>query len=240
MKRTPFSRLSERYLLALRTHFEQGPKMDLQAAHKLGTRAVALGLETLDIARMHDQALTTLIKSDYPPVARYDMATRAAIFFTEAIAPIEKTHLLALKSHARLEKLKAALARHTRDLGDSNRALREETTQREAAGEAMRVSGKESARLLEESRRLQAHLQDMAHRILSAHEEERRAMSLQLQDEIAQTLLGIQIRLFTLKNEVSDSDRGFKKEIAITQRLVEKSVRTLNRFANEFAIPREN
>ncbi len=240
MKKTKFGDLSGRYLAALRIHFAQGAQVDLQAAHKLGTCAVALGLETLDIARMHDRALVILIRPESSSVAQYDMATRAVIFFTEAIAPIEKTHRIAFKAGADLEKLKATLARHTRDLADSNRDLREEITQREAAGKAVRVSGEESARLLEESRRLQAHLQGMAHRILTAHEDERRTMSLKLQDEIAQTLLGIQIRLLTLEKEVSDNDENFKKEIAITQRLVEISVRAIRRFASEFDIPHEN
>jgi len=240
MKKTTFSRLSERYLAALRIHFEQGPKMDLDAAHKLGARAAALGLETADLARMHGHALMTLILPDCSSAARYEMATHAAIFFSEASAPVETKHRFAPKWGTDLEKLKSALARYTRDLGDSKRALQEETSRREAAGEAVRASGEASAKLLGESRRLQAHLQDIAHRLLNAHEDERRAMSLNLQDEIAQTLHGIQIRLFTLRKEVSNSDRGFKKEIAITQRLVGKSVRTINRFVSEFGRPHEN
>jgi signal transduction histidine kinase len=240
MKKTNFSRMSERYLAALRIHFAHGPPVDLQAAHKLGTRAVALGLETLDIARMHDLALVALILPECSPGTQYDMATRAAIFFTEAIAPIETTHRLALKAGANLEKLKATLTRQTRALADSNRNLHQEITRSEAAGKAARASREESARLLEESRRLQEHLHEMARRILTAHEDERRAMSLQLEDEIAQTLLGIHIRLLTLKKEISDSDEDFKKEIAITQRLVEVSVRAIRRFASDLDIPHEN
>jgi signal transduction histidine kinase len=240
MKKTNFGRLSKRYLAALRIHFAQGPPVDLQAAHQLGTSAVALGLETLDMARMHDHALAMLILPDSPSVVRYEMATRAALFFTEAIAPIEKTHRLAVKTGASLEKLKATLARHALSIADSNRKLQQEITQRAAAGKAVKASAQKSARLLKESRLLQKHLQDMARHLLTAHEDERRTMSLKLQDEIAQTLLGIQIRLLTLKKEVSDSDRGFKKEIAITQRLVEKSVGIINRFSREFGINNEN
>ncbi len=239
MNKTKLNRLSGRYLAALRIHFEQGPQVDLEAAHELGTRAVAIGLETLDMARMHDLALVALILPDSTAVTRYDMATRAALFFTEAIAPIEKTHRLAVKAGASLEKLKATLARHALAIADSNRKLQLEITQRRAAGKAVEASVQKSAGLLEESRLLQKHLQAMARHLLTAQEDERRTMSLKLQDEIAQTLVGIQIRLLTLKKELSDSDQGFKKEIAITQRLVEKSVRIINRFAREFGIKNE-
>jgi hypothetical protein len=239
MKKTTSSRLSQRYLAALRIHFSKGPQVDLQAAHKLGTTAVALGLETLDMARMHDDALAMLVLPDSPSVARYDMATHAALFFTEAIAPIERTHRLAIKTGASLEKLKATLARHALSIADSNRKLLQEITQRAAAGKAVKANVRKSAQLLKESRLLQKHLRDIARHLLTAHEDERRTMSLKLQDEIAQTLLGIQIRLLTLKKEVSDSDQGFKKEIAITQRLVEKSVGIINRFAREFGIKNE-
>lgn len=240
MENTKFSRLSARYLAALRIHFAQGAQMDLLAAHKLGTRAVALGLETLDLARMHDQALAALLLPEPSSGAQYDMATRAAIFFTEAIEPIEKTHRLALKAGADLEKLQATLTRHTRDLANSNRKLQEETAQREAAARALKASRAESTQLIQESHRLLKHSRDVARRILNAREDERRAMSLHLQEEIAQALLGIQIRLITLGKEVSDNDEDFKKEIAITQRLVETSVTAIQRFASELSMPHEN
>jgi signal transduction histidine kinase len=240
MKKTNLSRLSERYLAALRIHFERGSHVDLQAAHKLGSRAVAIGLETLDLARVHDQALVTLILPGCSSVTRNDMTASAANFFTEAMAPIEKTHRTALKASADLHQLKAMLARHTRNLADSNRELQQGIIQRKAAGKALKTSGEKSARLLEESRHLQKHLQNMAQQILSTQEDERKTMSLKLQDEIAQTLLGIQIRLLALKKEISVSDENFKKEIAITQRLVESSVKIINRFASEFGIQHEN
>jgi signal transduction histidine kinase len=92
---------------------------------------------------------------------------------------------------------------------------------------------------LEESRRLQAHLQHLTHQILSAQEDKRKKISHDLQDEIAQTLLGINVRLLTLKKEAALNTEGFKKEIASTQRLVDKSVRSIKRFAREVRLPYE-
>ena len=81
---------------------------------------------------------------------------------------------------------------------------------------------------------MQEHLRHLTHQILLAQEDKRTQMSHELHDEIAQTLLGINVRLLTLKNEATVNAMGLKKEIASTQRLVEKSVKTMNRFAREF------
>ncbi len=58
-------------------------------------------------------------------------------------------------------------------------------------------------------------------------------MSHQLHDEIAQMLLGINVRRVTLKQAGAVNTKGLKKEIASTQRVVEKSGKTLSRFADE-------
>ena len=56
--------LSQRYVTALRKQLKQGPQVSLRPALELGREAVALGLETLDLARIHDQALASLELSD--------------------------------------------------------------------------------------------------------------------------------------------------------------------------------
>ena len=76
--------------------------------------------------------------------------------------------------------------------------------------------------LLEESLALQEHLRHLTHRILSAQEAERKKISRDLQDEIAQTLLGINVRLLTLKKAAKGNTANLKKEIANTQRLVRR------------------
>jgi len=67
-------------------------------------------------------------------------------------------------------------------------------------------------------------------------EDKRKRISRDLHDEIAQTLLGINVRLLTLKKEAAFNARGLKKEIVSTQRLVDKSVESIKRFAREFGI----
>ena len=52
-----------------------------------------------------------------------------------------------------------------------------------------------------------------------------------LNDEIAQTLLGINVRLLTLKRAAKGSPETLAQEIARTERLVEESMQSIDRFA---------
>jgi signal transduction histidine kinase len=54
-----------------------------------------------------------------------------------------------------------------------------------------------------------------------------------LHDEIAQTLTGINVHLAALNKEAAVNTKGLTKKIARTQRLVEKSVDIVYRFARE-------
>jgi signal transduction histidine kinase len=229
MKRN-FTRLSQRYVAALRKHLQQGPRASLQPAHDLGCQAAALNLETLDVARIHEGALATLEASR----SRNGVIKRAQIFFAEVITPIEETHRAALKANVRLSRLNKTLGWCTVDLVASHRSLKQDIVRRKTVEQALKKSGEHFKKLLKESRRLQQHLQRLTHQILSAQEDKRKKISRDLHDEIAQTLLGINVRLLTLKKGATVNTEGLKKEIASTQRLVEESVKTMNRFAREF------
>jgi signal transduction histidine kinase len=227
--------LERQYVMALRRHLKREVARAMPpcgAALKLGRQAVALGLETLDLARIHAVALTTL----KIPSHRNGLAKRAEAFFAEAITPIERTHRAALEAGVRLGRLNRELGRRTAALTNSNQSLQQGIVQRKTAQQAFKKSGDHSRTLLKESRRLQQHLQRLTRQILSAHEDKRKQVSRDLRDEIAQTLLGIHVRLLTLKKGAEVNAGSLKKEIASTQRLVDNSVRSIKRFACEFRI----
>ena len=82
--------LAQQYVAALREHLKQDSRAipPCRTAQGLGRRAMALGLETLDLARFHEQALITLVLPGYSPGTRGRMIRRAGTFFAEAITPI--------------------------------------------------------------------------------------------------------------------------------------------------------
>lgn len=228
--------LSTRYLAALKKHFKQDTEVDCREAHAIGKKAVANGLQTLDLAMIHDRALLTLLLPDCSSITRKDLTKRAMMFFTEAITQIEMTHPLALKAIAELKRLNTKLLLLTQDLANSNSKLQQSIPPRQDAEKALAASHEESGKLAEQSRVLCEQLQATTRQLFSAQEKARKAMSIKLQHEIAQSLLGIQVRLIALKNEVSVSNSTLKKEIAITQRWIEKSVKAINRAAREFGV----
>jgi two-component system sensor histidine kinase DegS len=225
--------LSRRYQAALRKHLKNGSQPRLHTAHGLGCHAMTIGLETLDLCKVHEQALIALVLPGYSARTRDAMVRRAGAFFAEALTPIEKTHRTAREANVRLNQMIATLNRHSADLDDSNRQLKQEIAQRKTVEESLRKSEQHYSKLLEQSRLLQGQLRHLSHQILSAQEEERKRISRELHDEIAQTLTGINIRLAALKTEATVNTKDLQKKITSTQRMVEKSVDIVHRFARE-------
>jgi signal transduction histidine kinase len=116
-------------------------------------------------------------------------------------------------------------------LAMANEDLKGEILRRQAVEEALKKSEHQQTLLLQQSRRMQEQLRHLSHRILQAQEEERKRISRELHDEIAQTLVGINVQLETLARQINPRD--FKQEIARTQRLVERSVNMVHKFARE-------
>ncbi|HEX4343309.1 MAG TPA: histidine kinase, partial [Verrucomicrobiae bacterium] len=77
-------------------------------------------------------------------------------------------------------------------------------------------------------------LRQLTHKVLAAQEDERRKISHELQDEIGQTLLGINVRLLSLRQEARMNIKSLENEIASTQRLVIRSAKSVRRTALKF------
>jgi signal transduction histidine kinase len=226
------SGLSRRYRAALRQYLQDGSPARASAVQRLGRQAMATGLETLDLARIHEQALRTLASSD-SSISRDGFIKRAGKFFSEVITPIEKTHRTAREANVRLNHMIETLQRRSAALADSNRQLRAEVRRRKRVEKSLRNSERHYSELLARSRHLQEQLRHLSRQLLLAQEEERKRISRQLHDEIAQTLTSINVRLAALKTEATVNTKGLQKKIASTQRMVERSVDIVHRFARE-------
>ena len=229
------SELSGHYLASLRTYLESDIVEIDPSVQELGNEAVVLGLETLDLAKIHDFALSSLVRSGSSRLSQEVMISRAEMFFTEATVPIERTHKAALEKDVRLHDVSTKLKRRTQDLADSKNDINKQKSERENAKANLINSEEVSQQLLMDSRELEEDLQDIAHKIISANEDERKKMSLHLHDDIAQSLLGIHVRLHALKQMAINNNISLMKEIVTIQHLVEKSVAITNRLTFEFS-----
>ena len=87
---------------------------------------------------------------------------------------------------------------------------------------------------LEQALKASEHqLRQLSHEILLAQEAERKRISRELHDTVLQTLVGISIHLASLTPKPADNPTSLRRKIAQTQRLVEKSLAMVHRFAVE-------
>ncbi|MFZ4768263.1 MAG: sensor histidine kinase [Roseimicrobium sp.] len=233
MMKTDLPAYTKSYLAALGRHLKQDADADLKPAQRLGLRAIKLGLETLELARIHEEALIALVLPHFSPDTSDGMVRRAGVFFAEVITPIEQTHRGAQEANAHLKVMVETLTKRTAELDASNHKLKREIAQRREAETSHRTSEETTSKLLAKSRQMQEALRHLSRQLLSAQEEERRKISRELHDVIAQTLAGIDFQLASLKTVSAAGTTDLKKKIAVTQRLVKKSVDIVHRFARD-------
>jgi PAS domain S-box-containing protein len=116
---------------------------------------------------------------------------------------------------------------------DANRKLNREIARRKKVEQALQKSEQHQIRLLKQSQSMQAQLRHLSHEILHAQEEERKRISRELHDEIAQALVGINVHLEGLTREAAGKPGGLHSKIVRTQRVVRETMDIVHLFARE-------
>jgi signal transduction histidine kinase len=129
-----------------------------------------------------------------------------------------------LAQHAR--QLEGLVAKRTAELTVTNRRLHSSLI---SVGKGQR----QNRLLLDESEAMQQKLRVLTHQIIAAQEEERKAISRELHDEVVQLLVGVNVELSALAKGSTTTVGVMRRKIAHTQRLVEESVSTVHRFARQ-------
>lgn len=239
-KADQLKRLSVSYFSALHAAVMAGSTEEAaERALELGTQAVALGLDTLDLARIHEDALAELLPKGGDEEGETRLVARASVFFTAVLAPIEQSHAGAMGVETGITKVKSELKKRTVELAEAGRKLKVGVAKRKAADGFLKTSREKSAELLKQSRVLEAEMKAVTQKLFDTHETQRKTMSAKLHEEIAVTLLAIHVRLLTLKKEASVNQASLTQEIATASRLVDESVETINHFNREFGVQHE-
>lgn len=225
--------IAQCYLNALRLQLETPRASGVAVARALGREAMAAGYDTLDLARMHERALIAL-------AADYDFANtckrlhrRTGRFLTEVLVPLERAHRdtreLLKKVQQRADTLRLTKA----ELAKTGRQLKREMARRRAGEEALKSGKEHHQELSRQSQIMHKKLRSLAHQVLTAQENERREISRELHDEVVQALVGINVDLAALAKAQTIGSPSLKSKIVSTQRLVEKSVKTVHQFARD-------
>jgi PAS domain S-box-containing protein len=114
-----------------------------------------------------------------------------------------------------------------------NVKLNQEIARRKIIENDLRAHRKEQSRILKQSRQQERQLRDLSHRIIHTQEEERKCISRELHDVIAQRLVGINVHLEVLSQNNPTIPESLRKKISKTQSLVEKSVEIIHHFARQ-------
>ena len=123
--------------------------------------------------------------------------------------------------------------RRLEDLANTNQGLNREIVRRQTVEHTLKQSEQRQSLLVKQSRHMQGQLRHLSHQILQAQEEERMRISRDLHDEIAQTLVGINVQLAALTKEAAGGPKGLQQKIARAQKMVEKSVEKVHQFARK-------
>lgn len=205
------------------------------AAQDLGSEAGALRMSLVDITRLHTRLLNGLLAATSTPPDEWvaTLINPANRFLIEVLGPVEARQRTAQALSGEVRVLGIKLLRRTAALQSLQKKLRHEIGQRKTGERKILEGARHYSQLLLEAQRLQSQSRRVAHQVLLAQEAERKEISRELHDEVAQILAGINVQLATLKEASAINSRGLRTRIVKTQRLVQQSVRIVHQYARK-------
>jgi signal transduction histidine kinase len=199
----------------------------------LGCELLASGFNSLDVAKMHGQSLHALLQSPEFANARHGPIGRIGKFFAAALVPFERLHRTTQASQKQLQQRAATLRLQQAALAKANRRLTREVKRRQAGEDAVKKSLEHAHRLFVQSQLMQRQLRHLTRHMLSGQEDERRKLSRNLHDKVAQMLMAINVELSALDRAPSTGARARRARITLSRRLVEKALVAVHQLAHE-------
>lgn len=229
--KNPQSSFSRLYESVLRTYLTDGFRLAADSVEKISIQANFLDLKLLDIAAIHERLLVVDLLPGIASRNRTSMVRHAGTFFAAVVTAVKKGN--AARYSANLEKTIALLSVRNVEIALAKQQLVLDILRREKVEMDLRQSEKDCLKALKESEALRIQLKALSRQVMGIQEEERKKISRELHDVIAQALLGINMRLATLKIEAGVKVKGLNRNITETQKVITKSANLIYQFARE-------
>ncbi len=229
-----FSTQLPRYTEALRARLRGGSPSGADIARELfgpGRRLLTIS-RVLALAKEHEEVMLNELAAVSPGPGRDGLVRQGGDFFAAMIAGASPT-----PGEARMARAIVAMSRRNVALAASKAKLGMENAKCKSAEKALKASERHCAESLALAEVLKLELRDLSRQMLSAQEEERKRISRELHDVVAQALTGINLRLAALKIDAARHSKNLDRKIAGAQRLVARSTDIVHRFVRELRPP---
>ncbi|MFH2003315.1 MAG: sensor histidine kinase, partial [Bacteroidota bacterium] len=144
----------------------------------------------------------------------------AVILFTAGKTMIERTRAEDALRQAHLE-LETRVEERTRELAEANEKLRQQIEERKLVEQALRESG-------EKLHILSSHL-------LTAQERERRRISLELHDELGQSLTVLKLQMRSIETSLNSEQKSLKESCENTLQYVDQIIENVRRLSRDLS-----
>lgn len=227
--KNPLSQFSRLYESALANYLNDGNRLAEGSIDKISKRANLLKLKSLDIAAIHEQLLVHELLPKSTTRGRVSLVRHAGTFFAAVVTDVKKSK--AGRYPVDLEKMIALLSVRNVELALAKQRLDLDIVRHQKVEVVLRQSQLDCLKSLKESEVLRVQLKELSRKVIGIQEEERKKISRELHDVIAQALLGINVRLATLKVEAGAKAKGLNRNITEMQKVITKSANIIYQFA---------
>jgi signal transduction histidine kinase len=228
------AKFQETYQSALRLFCDHPDGLpQRRSANLFGAEAIEFGFSYKDTLNAHTHALLNLLAGADSGPARQGMIARASTFYGLMCDAVEEQSPDLKPAPTRVKGLLSTLLTRTGELTASNKKLKDEIQQRKAEEKLKLASEKKTRELLAKSLRMEDELRRLSRKLLVVQEEERKKLSRELRDVIAQALSAINVRLTGLQTKSAAASADLRQKIETTRLLVQQTVEIVHRFARE-------
>jgi signal transduction histidine kinase len=211
------------------SHLIQSSLPDPEQIQTIASAATSAKLTTTRLSIIHETTLALEILPKLQPKQRPNAINRSSHFLATILSNIATSRPGPNPLHHDV----ASLATHSLHHFETIRKSRLEIDRRKKTETNLRNSRSAKDTSLKECVRLKKHLQHLSRQILTTQEQERKKISRELQDVVAQAIVSINIRLATLKKQSALNTRGLESDIIATQQIVANSADIVQKFARE-------